>query len=63
MPDEDARDPHTREVDQRGRFWFTLQHSNMVGRIDPATDRIDLITLDWPASRPYCIKIAADGSA
>jgi virginiamycin B lyase len=63
MPDPDARDPHTGEFDQRGRFWFTLQHSNMVGRIDPATGRIDLITLDRPASRPYGIKIAEDGSA
>ena len=63
MPDPEARDPHTGEFDQQGRFWFTLQHSNMVGRIDPSADEIRLITLDRPASRPYGIKIAGDGSA
>ena len=63
MPDPAARDPHTGEFDAEGRFWFTLQHSNMVGRIDPFTDEIRLITLDRPRSRPYGIKIAEDGSA
>ena len=63
MPDPEALDPHTGEFDADGRFWFTLQHSNMVGRIDPATDEIRLVTLDRPRSRPYGIKIAADGSA
>lgn len=63
MPDEAARDPHTGEFDVEGRFWFTLQHSNMVGRIDPASEEIRLVTLDRPASRPYGIKIAEDGSA
>ena len=63
MPDEAARDPHTGEFDVEGRFWFTLQHSNMVGRIDPASEEIRLVSLDRPASRPYGIKIAEDGSA
>ncbi|MEM6709204.1 MAG: cytochrome C [Pseudomonadota bacterium] len=63
MPEADARDPHTGEFDQRGRFFFTLQHSNKVGRIDPADGSIKLTTLDRPRSRPYGIKIDAEGYA
>lgn len=61
MPDPAARDPHTGEFDAKGRFFFTLQHSNMVGRIDPGSGETTLIALDRPKSRPYGIKVAADG--
>lgn len=61
MPDPAARDPHTAEFDADGILWFTLQQSNMIGRLDPATRDIRLVTLPQPRSRPYGIKIAADG--
>lgn len=63
MPEEAARDPHTGEFDAQGRFWFTLQHSNRVGRLDPVTGEIELVELDRPRSRPYGIKIDANSNA
>lgn len=62
MPDPAARDPHTAEFDRNGILWFTLQQSNMVGRFDPASGEIRLVTMPSPRSRPYGIKVAADGS-
>lgn len=62
MPDENARDPHTGEFDQNGIFWFTLQHSNMIGRLDPATGDIKLVTLPTKGSRPYGIKLDSAGT-
>ena len=63
MPIPEARDPHTGEFDAAGLFWFTLQHSNRVGRLDPTTGKIELVELDRPRSRPYGIKIDAQGNA
>ena len=62
MPDPAAKDPHTAVFDQAGILWFTLQHSNMIGRLDPETAEIKLVTLPTPRSRPYGIKVAANGS-
>ena len=62
MPDPAARDPHTAVFDQRGTLWFTLQVSNMVGRLIPATGEITLVPMPTPQSRPYGIKVSADGS-
>ncbi|HWP60460.1 MAG TPA: hypothetical protein VNL14_21365 [Candidatus Acidoferrales bacterium] len=62
MPDPAARDPHTAEFDKKGMLWFTLQQSNMVGRLNPATGEVKLVTAPKPRSRPYGIKVAADGS-
>jgi virginiamycin B lyase len=62
MPDPAARDPHTAEFDRNGIMWFTLQQSNRVGRLDPATGEIKLVEMPSPRSRPYGIKVAADGS-
>lgn len=61
MPDPQARDPHTAVFDAAGILWFTLQHSNMIGRLDPATGDIKLVGMPTPRSRPYGIKVAADG--
>ena len=61
MPDPAARDPHTAIVDQHGTVWFTLQQSNMVGRLIPATGEIKLVTMPTPKSRPYGIKLSAEG--
>jgi len=62
MPDPAARDPHTAEFDKKGTLWFTLQVSNMVGRLVPATGEIKLVTVPRPNSRPYGIKVSSDGS-
>lgn len=61
MPDPAARDPHTAVFDKKETMWFTLQHSNMVGRLIPATGEIELATLPRPGSRPYGIKVSAEG--
>ena len=45
MPDPKAKDPHTLVFDKKGIAWFTLQNSNMVGRLDPETGDIKLVTL------------------
>ena len=60
MPDPAARDPHTAVFDKKGIFWFTLQQSDMLGRLDPASGAIKLVKAK-ERSRPYGIKIDADG--
>ena len=62
MPDPAARDPHSAVFDKKGNLWFTLQQSNMVGRLVPASGAIKLVTMPTPKSRPYGIKLSADGS-
>jgi virginiamycin B lyase len=61
LPDPNAKDPHTLNFDQSGILWFTVQQANMVGRLDPATGAIKLITSPTPKSRPYGIRISAQG--
>jgi virginiamycin B lyase len=61
MPDPKARDPHTLNFDQNGILWFTVQQANLIGRLDPATGEIKLIPSPTPKSRPYGIKISAQG--
>lgn len=62
MPDPAARDPHTHVFDDAGILWFSLQQSNMIGRLDPATGEVRLVPAPTPRSRPYGVKIAADGT-
>lgn len=62
MPIKTAYDPHTAVFDKNGILWFTLQQSNMVGRLDPISGDIKLVLMPRPRSRPYGIKVAADGS-
>ena len=62
MPDAAAFDPHTLVFDQaQAHIWFTLQHSNMVGRLDLRSRRVRLITVPTGDARPYGIRIAPDG--
>ena len=42
-------------------MWCTLQRSNMVGRLDPATGEVRLVTAPTERARPYGIKIDAAG--
>ncbi|MDC9521921.1 hypothetical protein PSH55_12455 [Pseudoalteromonas sp. Angola-31] len=62
MPDKNARDPHTGVFDDAGIFWFTLQHSNMIGRLNPKSGDIKLATLPTKGSRPYGIKLDSNGT-
>lgn len=62
MPDPAARDPHTLIEDGKGNIWFTVQGGNMMGRLNMATRKVDLVKSKTERSRPYGIKIAADGA-
>jgi len=63
MPDPAARDPHTLIFDAaEENIWFTLQSSNMMGRLNIETRKVDLIASKTEHSRPYGIKMAPDGS-
>jgi len=63
MPEEAARDPHTLVFDaDEKNIWFTLQQSNMIGRLNIDSQKIDLIAASTQGSRPYGIKMAPDGS-
>lgn len=63
MPREDARDPHTLIFDaDRRHIWFTLQRSNMIGRLTLADRKVELIEVPTPGALPYGIKLAPDGT-
>ena len=63
MPDPAARDPHTLIFDEaEENIWFTLQGANMMGRLNIASRKVDLIPSKTDRSRPYGIKMAPDGS-
>ena len=63
MPDPAARDPHTLVFDHSGEnIWFTVQWGNMIGRLDTATGRVDLVESQTANSRPYGIKVGPDGT-
>ena len=63
MPDEAARDPHTLIFDaNEENIWFTVQGGNMMGRLNIASRKVDLIQSRTGRSRPYGIKLAPDGS-
>lgn len=62
MPDPSARDPHSGIFDSQGNLWFTLQQSNQVGWLNPGTGEIKLVTMPTPNSRPYGIKLDANGA-
>ena len=44
-------------------LWFTLQNSNMIGRLDPATGDVKLVKLATPNARPYGMASSADGQS
>ena len=63
MPDEAARDPHTLIFDENEEnIWFTVQGGNMMGRLNIASRKVDLIQSRTERSWPYGIKLAPDGS-
>ena len=63
MPDPAAGDPHTLIFDAaEENIFFTVQGGNMMGRLNIATRKVDLIPSPVERSRPYGIKLAPDGS-
>jgi len=62
MPDPAARDPHTGIFDKNGTLFFTLQQSNMIGRMNTSTAEIKLVTLPTARSLPYGIKEDSKGT-
>ncbi len=63
MPDAAARDPHTLVFDDGEKnIWFTLQGANMMGRLNIASRKVDIIPSKTERARPYGIKMAPDGS-
>ena len=62
LPDKTAKDPHTINIAQDGTVWFTVQNANMVGRLDPKSGDIKLVTLPQARSQPYGMVMTSDGS-
>ncbi len=63
MPDPAALDPHTLIFDAaEENIYFTVQGGNMMGRLNIASRKVDLIPSPVERSRPYGIKLAPDGS-
>ena len=61
MPDPAAKDTHTITFDKKGIAYFTFQHANMVGRLDPDSGDIKLARVAAERSQPYDIKFDAEG--
>ncbi len=62
MNDPNAVDPHTGVFNDDGVLFFTLQQSNMIGRFDPDSGNLRLITLPTENGRPYGIKVNSEGT-
>jgi virginiamycin B lyase len=56
-----VKDPHSLSFAPDGILWFTAQQSNTVGRLDPKTGEIKLLTMPTPRSRPYGIIVSPKG--
>jgi virginiamycin B lyase len=62
MPDKAATDPHTLTFDEgQKNIWFTVQGGNFVGRLNIASEKVDLIRVPTENARPYGIVVARDG--
>lgn len=63
MPHEDGRDPHTLIFNEdESAIFFTLQGSNMVGRLNLDTEEVSLLHVPTANSRPYGINQGPDGT-
>src|SRR5215510_10381425 len=62
MPDPEAKDPHTLLFDRNGILWFTVQNANRIGRLDPKTGDIKLLTPPTAKSRPYGMAVNSKGT-
>jgi virginiamycin B lyase len=57
----EAKDPHTIVFDGKGNLWFTSQGSNRVGRLNMASEKVELLTPYEQPSNPYGIVLDAKG--
>jgi virginiamycin B lyase len=63
MPDPAARDPHTPVFGKDGTMlFFSLQQSNMIGRLDTRTGEVKLITVPTTRALPYGMRINSQGT-
>jgi len=56
-----GRYPHDVAVGRDGIVWYTAQRSGQLGRLDPATGKVDLIPLGARAA-PHGVIIGPDGA-
>jgi virginiamycin B lyase len=61
VPSEKTR-PHDPAVDVRGAAWYTGQMKNVLGRLDPATGKIQEFALPTPNSGPHGLVSDAQGN-
>ena len=57
-----TRDPHTPMFDPKGILWFTAQNSNIVGRLDPKTGEVKVVSPPTPKSNPYGMVMDSKGT-
>ncbi|WP_421787396.1 virginiamycin B lyase family protein [Hyphobacterium sp.] len=63
MPNGVPRDPHTLIMDAGGQYlWFTAQGANRIGRLNVATNELDVIDVPTENARPYGIEIDGNGT-
>jgi virginiamycin B lyase len=63
MPHPDGKDPHTLIFNEdQTQIWFTLQGSDMIGRLIIETEEVNLIKTPTKNSRPYGIAVGPDGT-
>ena len=55
-------DPHTLIFDKSGILWFTMQNANRIGRLDPKTGEIKLLTPPTAKARPYGMAVNSKGT-
>jgi virginiamycin B lyase len=55
-------DPHTLVFDKAGILWFTMQNANRIGRLDPKSGEIKLLTPPTAKSRPYGMALDSKGN-
>ena len=50
-----------RRFDQKGTLWFTLQNSDMIGRLTPSTGDVKVVRVPTRQSQPYGIVVNSEG--
>jgi virginiamycin B lyase len=58
---KDGGYPHDLAVDANGMVWYTAQRAGKLGRLDPATGKVDLVPLGDGAA-PHGVIIGPDGA-
>jgi virginiamycin B lyase len=58
---KDGGYPHDVAVEAKGIVWYTAQAAGKLGRLDPTTGKVDLVTLG-PGAAPHGVLIGPDGA-